>query len=111
MQCACYVSISAQLSLTHDGCVAPSGRQQVVHDEQENCVAQDEGHLEGGAVHTLRRQQEAEEVQCDEEAAGQYEVHHIEEWSTSQNDLRMRQKYKASRFFVRLNDIGLFPNK
>lgn len=50
------------MSLTDEGCPSASGRQQVVHDEQENCVAQDEGHLEGGSVHTVGRQQEAEEL-------------------------------------------------
>ena len=58
-------------------------------------VAQDEGHLEGGPVHTVGRQQEAEEVQCDEEAAGDQEVHHIEEWPAFQNYLGMRYKNKA----------------
>ncbi len=86
------------MSLTDERSCISSDRQQVVHDKQEDRVAQDEGHLEGRPVHTLGWQQEAEEVHCDEEAAGDQEVHHIEDWPTSQNDLGMRHKYKASGF-------------
>ena len=70
------------MSLTQKRCCIPSDRQQVVHDEQEDRVAQDESHLEGTSVHTMGRQQEAENVQCDEEAAGDQEVHHIQGWPT-----------------------------
>jgi len=66
------------VSLTDERCL-PGDGQQVVHDEQEDGVAQDEGHLEGGTVHTISRQHEAEEVHCDEEAAGDQQVHHIED--------------------------------
>ena len=40
--------------LTYDGRAVGGAGQQVVHDEQEDGVAQDEGHLEGGAVHAVR---------------------------------------------------------
>ena len=64
--------------LTDERRSLPSGWQQVIHDEQEDGVSQDEGHLEGGSVHTVGGQHEAEEVHCDEEAAGDQQVHHIE---------------------------------
>lgn len=41
---------------------------------QEDRVAQDEGDLKIGPRGALGRKQEAEEVQCDEEAAGDQEV-------------------------------------
>ena len=80
------------MSLTHERRLLPGDGQQVVHDEQEDRVAQDEGHLEGGPVHTMGRQHEAEEVQRDEEAAGDQQVHHVEGRPPSQNDLREAQK-------------------
>lgn len=79
------------MSPTDERRCLPGDGQQVVHDEQEDCVAEDEGHLEGGSV-AFRRQQKAEEVQCDEEAAGDQKVHHVGEWSTSQNDLKKRRR-------------------
>ena len=57
-------------------------RQQVVHEEQEDGVAQDESHFEGGSVHVLWGEEEAEEVHCDEEEAGDQQVHHIHGWLT-----------------------------
>lgn len=65
--------------------------QQVVHEEQEDGVAQDEGHLERGSVDALRRQQEAEKVHGDEEAAGEQEVHHVHGGTATQSDL-MREE-------------------
>lgn len=53
------------MALTYERYSVSSDGQQVIHDEQEDCVTQDEGHLEGGSVHTMGRQQEAEEVHCD----------------------------------------------
>ena len=47
--------------LTYERHVASGAWQQVVHHEQEDGVAQDEGHLEGGAVHTLGRKQGQED--------------------------------------------------
>lgn len=79
------------MSPTYDGRAVGCAGQQVVHDEQEDGVAQDEGHLEGGAVHAVGGQQEAEEVHGDEEAAGDQEVHHIEGWPASQKDLGRRR--------------------
>ena len=73
------------LTYKRDG-VARDG-QQVVHDEQEDGVAQDEGHLEGGAVDALGGEQEAEEVDGDQEAAGDEEVHHVQSGSAPHHDL------------------------
>lgn len=64
--------------------------QQVIHDEQEDGVAKNKTHLEGGAVHVLGRQQEAEEIHSDEEAAGDQEVHHVEGCSAPQDNLQFR---------------------
>ena len=76
------------LLLTYERYAASSDGQQVVHHEQEDGVAQDEGHLEVGAVDTLRRKQEAEEVHRDEEAAGKDEVDHVESSPAPQPDLQ-----------------------
>ena len=104
------VTIS-QVSFTDERCCLFSDRQQVVHDEQEDGVAQDEGHLEGGAVHSLGRQQEAEEVHCDEEAAGDQQVHHIEHWPTSQNDLGKRRRYSGRpQHFSQTYTQGIYLN-
>lgn len=43
------------VALTDDGNGVSCDRQKVIHDQQENGVAENEGHLEGGAVHALRR--------------------------------------------------------
>lgn len=72
-----------------------SVRQQVVHEQQKHCIAQDEGHLKGGAVHRLGGQQEAEQVQCDQEAAGDQQVHEVEERPSPQNDLGIGHKYSS----------------
>ena len=85
----------------------PGDGEQVVHDEQEDRVAQDEGHLEGGAVHAVGRQHEAEEIQRDEEAAGDQQVHHVEGRPPFQNDLREAQKNNALRFkFSMMLEVG-----
>lgn len=75
-----------------------SVRQQVVHEEQKHCVAQDEGHLKGGAVHRLGGQQEAEQVQCYQEAAGDQQVHYVEDRPTPQNSLGIGHKYNTLKF-------------
>ena len=74
--------------LTHERYSVSTDGQQVVHDEQEDRVAQDEGHLEKGAVAAVGRQQEAEQVHCDEEAAGDQQVHHIQGGPTLHRDLQ-----------------------
>lgn len=56
---------------TQDRNVVPCDGQQVIHEQQENGVTQDERHLEGWAVEGLGRQAEAEDIQRDEEDAGQ----------------------------------------
>lgn len=71
------MDISRYCELTCERQIVSSDGQQVVDVEQENRVAQDDRHLKNGAFDALRRQQEAEEVQYDEEAAGEQEVHHI----------------------------------
>lgn len=71
------MDISRNCELTCERQTVSSDGQQVVDVEQENRVAQDDRHLKKGAFDALRRQQEAEEVQYDEEAAGEQEVHHI----------------------------------
>lgn len=52
-------------TLTDERCFLPGNRQQVIHYEQEDGVAQDECHLEGGSVHALWGQHKTEEVHCD----------------------------------------------
>lgn len=69
--------------LTYERYGVSCNRQQAVHVEQEDSVAQDEGHLEQRAVNILRRQHEAEQVHCDQEAAGYQQVHHIQGGPTS----------------------------
>lgn len=44
-----YVNMMTYLP-TYEGCPVSCAGQQVVHDEQKDCVAQDQSHLEGGAV-------------------------------------------------------------
>lgn len=68
----CYYELTGE----RDG--VPGDRQQVIGVEHENNVAQDECHLKKEAFNTLWRQQEAEEVQHDEEEAGEEEVDHIQ---------------------------------
>lgn len=82
--------MKSEIRLTQERHVVSSDRQQVIHNEQEHCVSQDEGHLNGRAVTRLWRQQEAKDVQCDKEAAGQNQIHHIKDWPAFQNDLEMR---------------------
>lgn len=72
---------------TNEGCPIRRAGQQVVHDEQEDGVAQDEGHLEGGAVDAMRRQVEGQDVDDHEEGAGDEQVHHIEHWLPLDHDL------------------------
>lgn len=64
--------------LTHERYGVSCDRQHVIDVEQENRVAQDERHLKKGTVAALGRQHEAEEVQCNEKAAGDQQVDHIE---------------------------------
>lgn len=66
--------------LTYDGRAVCCAGQQVVHDEQEDGVAQDEGHLKGGAVDTMGGQVEGQDVDDHEEGAGDQQVDHIENW-------------------------------
>lgn len=74
--------------------------QQVVHEEQKNCIAQDEGHLKGGAVHRLGGQQEAEQVQCYQEAAGDQQVHDVQDRPAPQNSLGSGHKYSTLKFHL-----------
>lgn len=78
--------------LTYQGYGVSSDRQQVIHDQREDGVAEDEGHLEGGPVHALWKQQEAEEVDCDEKAAGQQDVYHIHSGPAPQSNLWKEKK-------------------
>lgn len=75
------------LSLTYDGCAIGCAGQQVVHDEQEDGVAQNEGHLEGGAVNAVWRQVEGQDVDEHEERAGDQQIHHVEDWPTLDDHL------------------------
>ena len=74
-----------------------SDRQQVVHIEEENSVAQDEGHLEKRAAAVIGRQQEAEEVHSDEEGAGDQQIHHIEGGPAPQRDLHLFPETTAGK--------------
>ena len=67
--------------LTYDGRAVCCAGQQVVHDEQKDGVAQDEGHLEGGAVYAVGRQVEGQDVDEHEEGAGDEQVDHVEDWT------------------------------
>lgn len=67
--------------LTYDGCAVCCAGQQVVHYEQEDGVAQDEGHLKGGAVDAVGGQVERQDVDEHEEGARDQQVDHIEHWS------------------------------
>ena len=64
--------------------------QQVVHEQQEDGVAKDESHFEGRSVHALWGEDEAEEVQGDEETAGDQQVHHVQGGLPPQDQLRKR---------------------
>lgn len=88
------------MSLTDQGCPVSCDRQQVIHDEQEDGVAEDEGHLERGSVHTLRRQQEADEIHSDEKATGDQQVHHIKDWSAAQDQLQMIHRKDTAIVYV-----------
>ena len=84
------------LTLTYERYSVSSDWQQVVHYEQEDGVSQDEGHLEGGSIHILGRQQEAEEVHCDEERAGDQQVQHIQGGPAPHSDLQRAEKNKEN---------------
>ena len=87
-----YIHILCVYAFPYDRRAVGGAGQQVVHDKQEHCVAQDKGHLKGAPVYTVRWQEKAEEVHSDEEAAWDEEIYHIENWSASQDDLVNRQK-------------------
>lgn len=74
------------LSVT-EGYGVSSDWQQAIHDEQKDSVAKDEGHLESRPVHSLGRQQEAKEVNCDEKGAWVQEVYHIHSGPAPQSEL------------------------
>lgn len=50
------------LSLTYYRRSIGCAGQQVIHDQQENGVTQDQGHFEGGSVHTVGGQVEGQDV-------------------------------------------------
>lgn len=79
-------TIDGELTGERDG--VPGDGQQVVHVEHESGVAQDERHLKLGAFDSLWRQQEAEEIQCDEEKAGVEEVDHVQGGPALQRQLQ-----------------------
>ena len=64
--------------------------QQFVHEEQEDGVAKDESNFKGRSVHALWGEDEAEEVQGDEETAGDQQVHHVQGGLPPQDQLRKR---------------------
>lgn len=77
-----YLSIRWFITVcTYDGSAICCTWQQVVHDEQEDCVAQDEGHFEGGTVDAMGRQVEGHDVNEHEERAWDQKVDHVEHWA------------------------------
>lgn len=70
--------VDCRCALTDERQRVPRAGQQVVGVEQEEGVAQDEGHLEVGAHGAFGRKQEAAEVHHDEEAAGDQQVDHVD---------------------------------
>lgn len=48
--------------LTYEGYGVSSARQQVIHDQREDGIAEDEGHLESGPVHTMWKAAEEQDV-------------------------------------------------
>lgn len=87
----CYYELTGE----RDG--VPGDRQQVIRVEHENGVAQDERHLKKEAFDTLWRQQEAEEVQHDEEEAGEEEGDHIQGGPAPQRQLEQRPYAATSK--------------
>lgn len=85
-----WASIAWALTYERQG-VSRAG-QHVVGVEQKEGVAQDEGRLEVGARGAFGRKQEAEEVQRDEEAAGDQQVDHVDGGMASKRDLGQRQE-------------------
>lgn len=83
--------------LTYERYGVSSDRQQVVGAEQEDGVAQDQGHLEQGPVNVLCRQHKTEEVHCDEETAGDQEVHNVHDRLAADRDLQPRLQTHAER--------------
>ena len=77
-----------------------SDGQQFVHEEQEDGVAKDESHFEGRSVHALWGEDEAEEVQGDEETAGDYQVHNVQGRSAPQGNLGSKVKSERSHTCV-----------
>lgn len=75
-----FLNLYLPLHLTYDGCAICCTGQKVVHDEQEDSVAQDEGHLEGGSVDTVGWQVERQDVDEHEEWTGDQQVDHVEHW-------------------------------
>lgn len=65
--------------LTYDGGSVCRAGQQVVHDEQKDGVAQDEGHLERGPIDAVWREVEGQDVNEHEEGAGDQQVDHVED--------------------------------
>lgn len=97
--------------LTYERYFVSGDGQQVIHDEQEDRVTKDEGHLEKGAVATTGRQQEAEEVHCDKEAAGDQQVHHVKGGPTLHRDLQQSRQQLVnltSRFSGANGDVHSF---
>ncbi len=82
--------------LTYDGRAVCCAGQQVVHDEQEDGVAQDEGHLEGGAVDAVGGQVEGQDVDEHEEGAGDQQVDHVEHWPSLYDHLANKSEFEES---------------
>lgn len=74
--------LKATSPLTYNGRAVCCAGQQVVHNEEEDCVAQDQGHLKGGAVYAVGRQVERQDVDEHQKGAGDEQVHHIQHWTT-----------------------------
>lgn len=94
----CYAGKQAEVdcrhcALTYERQRVPRAGQQVIGVEQEEGVAQDEGHLEVGAHGAFGRKQEAEEVDHHEEAAGDQQVDHVDCRMPSKRDLKSEAEF------------------
>lgn len=82
--------------LTYEGRAVCCAGQQVVHDEQENSVAQDESHLEGGAVNAMGGQVEGHDVDEHKEGAGDQQIDHVEHRPSLYDHLVNKRRLKRS---------------
>lgn len=79
-------------SLTYKWRSISCAGKQVVHNEQENGVTQDQGHFEGGPIHTVGGQVEGQNVNEHKEGARDQQVDHVEHWAPPYDHLMDKRK-------------------